>query len=169
MFNISNKTVVYEEDTKKNTSNLSAGDIILVVVEKGTNARVIERVIDGEHGLDKIIDEVIDRTKPAKDPKDAKYKLENITTKDATVSGFVYNQKDATDNEYVLLVTADGENEVSDTVDINSAEDAKTAKVFTFTTLAGNKRYTVELYLKKDLEALQDPLQKWERFVFSGE
>lgn len=48
MFSISNKTVVYEEDSKKNTSNLAAGDVVLMVVEKGTNARVIERLIDSE-------------------------------------------------------------------------------------------------------------------------
>ena len=169
MFNISNRTVVYEEDTKKNTSNLSSGDIVLMVVEKGTNARVIERVIDGEHKLDKIIDKVIDKDTPAKDPKDAKYDLVSIDQAKATVSGFVYNEKDAADNEYVLLVTAeDGERKL-DTQKIESAEDAKTAKVFTFTTpgLAGNKRYTIELYLKKDLEALKDPLQKWERFILA--
>lgn len=48
MFSISNKTVVYEEDSKKSTSNLAAGDVVLMVVEKGTNARVIERLIDSE-------------------------------------------------------------------------------------------------------------------------
>lgn len=48
MFNISSKTVVYEEDNKKNTSNLVSGDVVLMVVEKGTNARVIERLIDSE-------------------------------------------------------------------------------------------------------------------------
>jgi len=48
MFSISNKTVVYEEDSKKSTSNLAAGDVVLMVVEKETNARVIERLIDSE-------------------------------------------------------------------------------------------------------------------------
>ena len=163
MFNISNRTVVYEEDTKKNTSNLSSGDIVLMVVEKGTNARVIERVIDGEHKLDKIIDKVIDKDTPAKDPKDAKYDLVSIDQTKATVSGFVYNEKDAADNEYVLLVTAEGGERKLATQKIESAEDAKTAKVFTFTSeLAGNKRYTIELYLKKDLEALRSSTEMGE-------
>lgn len=48
MFNISNKTIVYEEDSKKNTSNLTSDDVVLMVVEKGNNARVIERVIGSE-------------------------------------------------------------------------------------------------------------------------
>jgi hypothetical protein len=48
LFNISNKTVVYEEDNKKSTSNIRKGDVIIFVVEKGSNVRVIERLIDSE-------------------------------------------------------------------------------------------------------------------------
>lgn len=48
MFNISNKTVVYEEDKKKNTSNLIADDVVIMIVEKGNNARIVERVIGSE-------------------------------------------------------------------------------------------------------------------------
>ncbi|WP_296969501.1 S-layer homology domain-containing protein [Tepidanaerobacter sp. EBM-38] len=48
MFNISNKTVVYEEDNKKSTSNLTKDDVVLMVVENGTNVRVIERLIGSE-------------------------------------------------------------------------------------------------------------------------
>jgi hypothetical protein len=47
-FRISSKTVVYEEDEKKSTSNIRKGDIVIFVVEKGTNVRVIERLIDDE-------------------------------------------------------------------------------------------------------------------------
>jgi len=48
LFSISNKTVVYEEDNKKSTSNIRKGDVIIFVVEKGSNVRVIERLIDDE-------------------------------------------------------------------------------------------------------------------------
>lgn len=47
-FNISSKTVVYEEDTKKTTSNIKKDDIIIFVVEKDSNVRVIERLVDSE-------------------------------------------------------------------------------------------------------------------------
>ncbi|MDI3481108.1 MAG: hypothetical protein PWQ97_763 [Tepidanaerobacteraceae bacterium] len=47
-YNISSKTVVYEEDNKKSTSNIRSGDVIIFVVEKDSNVRVIERLIDDE-------------------------------------------------------------------------------------------------------------------------
>jgi hypothetical protein len=47
-FKISSKTVVYEEDNKKSTSNIRKDDIVIFVVEKGTNVRAIERLIDNE-------------------------------------------------------------------------------------------------------------------------
>jgi len=47
-FSISSKTVIYEEDTKKTTSNIRNGDAVIIVVEKGSNVRVIERLIDSE-------------------------------------------------------------------------------------------------------------------------
>jgi hypothetical protein len=47
-YKMSGKTVVYEEDTKKSTSNLRVGDAIYMIVEDGVNARVIERLIDSE-------------------------------------------------------------------------------------------------------------------------
>ncbi|HHW01852.1 MAG TPA: S-layer homology domain-containing protein [Thermoanaerobacterales bacterium] len=47
-YNISSKTVVYEEDSKKSTSNIRSGDMIIFVVEKDSNVRAIERLIDNE-------------------------------------------------------------------------------------------------------------------------
>jgi len=48
IFNISNKTLVYEEDNKKTTSSLKKGDLVIFVAEKGSNVRVIERLKSGE-------------------------------------------------------------------------------------------------------------------------
>jgi hypothetical protein len=47
-FRINSSTLVYEEDTKKSTSNLHEDDAVYVIVEDGVNARVIERLIDDE-------------------------------------------------------------------------------------------------------------------------
>lgn len=46
-YNISSKTLVFEEDTKKNTSNIVKGDIVIIVLENDS-ARVVERLIDSE-------------------------------------------------------------------------------------------------------------------------
>lgn len=48
VFKISSNTVVYEEDNKKSTSNIRKDDIVIFVVEKDTNVRAIERLIDSE-------------------------------------------------------------------------------------------------------------------------
>lgn len=93
MFNISNRTIVYEEDNKKNTSNLSAGDIVLMVVEKGTNARVIERVIDNKHKLEDII--AGKEVKEDDEDKEVEFDLLSLNTEEITVSGFVYDGEDA--------------------------------------------------------------------------
>lgn len=47
-FSISNKTVVYEEDSKKSTSNIRRNDTIVFVVENGTKVRVVKRLTDDE-------------------------------------------------------------------------------------------------------------------------
>ena len=47
-YKLNDKTVVYEEDTKKSSSNIAKGDAVSFVVEDGVNVRVIERLIDDE-------------------------------------------------------------------------------------------------------------------------
>ncbi|WP_422444854.1 S-layer homology domain-containing protein [Thermoanaerobacterium sp. DL9XJH110] len=62
-FRISSKTIVYEEDNKKSTSNIRKGDVIIFVVEKGSNVRVIERLIDSEKAeFDKKLEETTGTT-----------------------------------------------------------------------------------------------------------
>ncbi|MDN5331083.1 MAG: hypothetical protein PWP45_308 [Tepidanaerobacteraceae bacterium] len=48
-FKLENKAVVYEEDEKKSTSNIHAGDCVVFITEKGgVNIKVIERLVDEE-------------------------------------------------------------------------------------------------------------------------
>ncbi|MGN9165488.1 S-layer homology domain-containing protein [Tissierellaceae bacterium HCP3S3_D8] len=47
-YRLSSSAIVYEEDTKKYTSNIMKNDAVFFVVENGVNIRVIERLIDDE-------------------------------------------------------------------------------------------------------------------------
>ena len=162
MFNISNRTVVYEEDTKKNTSNLSAGDIVLMVVEKGTNARVIERVIDNEHKLEDII---AGKKVDEDDDDDKKTTFDLNTDGDKiTVGKFVYNEKDGSKNAYVLRLT--GENgDIVYAPQIDVTEDNQTIDV----TVKGliTQRYTVELYRRKISKKEKLTTKKWDNKFIS--
>jgi S-layer family protein len=47
-YKLSSSAIVYEEDTKKSTSNIRKGDSVLFIVENNVNIRVIERLIGSE-------------------------------------------------------------------------------------------------------------------------
>lgn len=67
IFNISNKTLVYEEDNKKTTSSLKKGDLVIFIAEKGSNVRVIEKLKSGKSDYNDIADKVGKPT-PGKPP-----------------------------------------------------------------------------------------------------
>ena len=69
IFNISNKTLVYEEDDKRTTSSIKKDDVIIMVVEKGSNVRVVERLIDSE--AKKMLDKIDNLRDPEKIAEEA--------------------------------------------------------------------------------------------------